>query len=284
MTRAPHASATRTGEEREQLEGERDFLLQSLDDLESERAAGNIDAESYAQLHDDYTARAAAAIRALRDGVDARPVTPPAPWGRRAAVIAAIVAFAVASAIALAAALGARLPGETSSGNTRSSGARVEDTRKRLERAVAGNPNDAKARIAFARFLEESNEPVEALKQYDEAARRDPKNAEALANAGRLRYLTAGQVPDARAQSQLLAGARDQLDRAVQVDPTYVDAHFFRGVLLVNPPYRETATAVAEFQRYLALAPNGQFAEQARRALAEAGAPTPAGTVPSSRP
>ena len=47
-------------EDQGELERERDFLLKSLDDLETERAAGNIDDASYAELHDDYTARAAA--------------------------------------------------------------------------------------------------------------------------------------------------------------------------------------------------------------------------------
>ena len=66
-------------EDQGELERERDFLLKSLDDLETERAAGNIDDASYTELHDDYTARAAAAIRALRDGVDARPTPPTVP-------------------------------------------------------------------------------------------------------------------------------------------------------------------------------------------------------------
>src|SRR5262249_38766367 len=60
-------------EDRARLEAERDVLLKSLDDLEAEHAAGGIDDESYQTLRDDYTARAAAVIRALRDGVDARP-------------------------------------------------------------------------------------------------------------------------------------------------------------------------------------------------------------------
>ncbi len=46
-------------ERRRQLEEERDFLMQSLDDLELEHESGGIDDESYAELHDDYTARAA---------------------------------------------------------------------------------------------------------------------------------------------------------------------------------------------------------------------------------
>ena len=36
--------------------------------FEAERDAGNIDDETYATLHDDYTARAASVIRSLRDG------------------------------------------------------------------------------------------------------------------------------------------------------------------------------------------------------------------------
>ena len=42
-------------ERRRRLEDERDFLMQSLDDLELERESGGIDDESYAELHDDYT-------------------------------------------------------------------------------------------------------------------------------------------------------------------------------------------------------------------------------------
>ena len=51
--------------------------MQSLDDLELEHESGGIDDESYAELHDDYTARAAAVIRTLRDGIDVTPAPPP---------------------------------------------------------------------------------------------------------------------------------------------------------------------------------------------------------------
>ena len=70
-------------DDRDDLEQERDFLLKSLDDLETEHDSGGIDNESYQQLHDDYTARATATIHALRDGVDARP----APRRRPRAVV-----------------------------------------------------------------------------------------------------------------------------------------------------------------------------------------------------
>ena len=53
------------GDERAALEEERDFLLASLDDLERERAAGDVDDHDYRTLRADYTARAAAVLRAL---------------------------------------------------------------------------------------------------------------------------------------------------------------------------------------------------------------------------
>ncbi len=44
-----------------------EFLLGSLRDLEAERAAGDIDEQDYSTLKDDYTVRAAAALRASAD-------------------------------------------------------------------------------------------------------------------------------------------------------------------------------------------------------------------------
>jgi cytochrome c-type biogenesis protein CcmH/NrfG len=265
---------------RRELERERDFLLKSLDDLETERSAGNIDDESYRELHDDYTTRAAATIRALRDGVDARPTAPPSSWRRRGLVIGGIVALAALAAVTLAAALGARLPGQTSSGNAPAASPNREQRQSRLEAAVDANPNAAAARLALARFLEESGDIVGALKQLDEAVRAASDNVDALANAGRIRFIVAGQVPSPDAQRQLVTGARSLLDRAVQADPNHADARFFRGVLLLDG-FNDVDAAVGEFQRYLVLAPEGPFAEQARNALAQtAQPPGGSGTVP----
>jgi cytochrome c-type biogenesis protein CcmH/NrfG len=267
-------------EETSELERERDFLLKSLDDLETERAAGNIDDASYTELHDDYTARAAATIRALRDGVDARPAAPAVPWRRRGPVIAGIVAFAALAAVTLAAALGARLPGQTSSGNAPEAATSGDERRARLQEAVEDRPDDAQPRLALARYLEESGDTVESLKQYDRAVEIAPDNVEALANAGRLRFIVAGQVPSPEAQQQLVTGARTFLDRAVQADPDNADAHFYRAVLLLDG-FGEVDGAISEFQRYLVLAPDGRFATQARNALAMTLEPPPgSGSVP----
>jgi uncharacterized protein (TIGR02996 family) len=267
-------------EERQELEHERDFLLKSLDDLEGERSAGNIDDESYTELHDDYTARAAATIRALRDGVDARPAPPPSSWRRRGLVIGGIVVLAVLASVTLAAALGARLPGQTSSGNVPAASATRDQRKSRLEAAVQANPNDVTVRLALARFLEESGDTVGSLKQLDQAVQVAPDNADALADAGRVRFIVAGQVPSPDAQSQLVTSARALLDRAVQANPDHAEAHFYRAVLLLDG-FKEVDGAVADFQRYLVLAPDGPFATQARNALAQSLERAPgSGTVP----
>src|SRR5262245_5367479 len=147
MTDVPDAA----DESQEQLEHERDFLLRSLDDLERERGTGTIDDESYERLHADYTARAAAVIRALRDGVDSRPVAPRTSNRRRLLTIVGIVGFAVVVAVVLAAALGARKSGETSSGNTRdntpSGTISMAERIDRLQRAVDANPSDQASRL-----------------------------------------------------------------------------------------------------------------------------------------
>jgi tetratricopeptide (TPR) repeat protein len=253
----------------ERLVEERDFLLRSLDDLERERAAGGIDDASYHALHDDYTARAAAVVRALRDGVDARPRPHAASWARRTVVAGALVLFAAAAGVALAFALGARLPGETPTGNTGAprAAASPDRERARLEATVAQDPTNVPARMLLARFLESDNKLPAALAQYDAIIQHDPGNAEAYAQSGRIVYLTATHAPSAEA-AQLVDAARTRLDKAVALDGNLADAHFFRAIILANE-YGEFAGAQNDLQRYLVAAPDGQFADQARQLLAD---------------
>ncbi|MEX0666197.1 MAG: hypothetical protein WD598_15705 [Acidimicrobiia bacterium] len=255
-------------ESRAHLEDERDFLLRSLDDLEAERAAGGIDEESYAALHDDYTARAAAVIRALRDGIDARPNAPSIPWGRRAAVIGAIAVFAIGSAVALATALGGRGAGETSSGNTGTSSTRPErgNPRQELEAALERDPTNVNNRLLLASYLEEDDDLAGALEQYDEVIRLDPANAEAFAQSGRVLYLAAAAAPEQAAG--LVDEAMTRLDAAVEIDPEFPDARFFRAIILANE-FQDFAAAQGDLQRYLILAPEGRFVDQARQLLAD---------------
>ncbi len=288
----PETPETRgsTGE-RSQLGAERDFLLRSLDDLEAEHEAGGIDDESYQTLRDDYTARAAAAIRSLRDGGAVRaPAAPRTSWKRRAIVLGAIVVFVVGAGVALAAALGARLPGQTASGNSQAqtkvpaSGPTNAQLIKRLKDAIAKNPNDVQTRMLLAPRLEATGDLAGALQQYDAVMKIQPDDAQAEAQAGRLIYLTAEQSvksqPDAAAQ--LVAQAKSRLDHAIALDPKYADAYYFHAIVLANE-YGDFKGAQSDLQEYIVLAPDGTWSAPAHQLLAEVtNAINPTTTLPST--
>jgi tetratricopeptide (TPR) repeat protein len=280
-------SARANQPDRQALEDERDFLLKSLDDLETERDNGAIDAESYHELHDDYTARAAAVIRTLRDGVDSRPPRPRrASPRRRVAVIAVIVVVALVAGVALASALGARLPGQTASGNSQSgdsaTAARLGRTIKSIEARVNANPNDYDARIALAHAYEANGDFENALKQSDAAITVDASRPEGHANAGRLLYLVSEQVADKSTRDQFVAEANGAFDAAIEHDANYAPAYYFRAVLETAIVQYERAQA--DLQTYLVKAPDGPYADKARDVLAQVtkALSTPSTTVPTS--
>jgi cytochrome c-type biogenesis protein CcmH/NrfG len=253
----------------EELENERNFLMQSLDDLELEHESGAIDDASYAALHDDYTARAAATIRALRDGVDARPVAPKTSSPRgRAAVIATVLVFAIVAGIALAAAAGVRLPGQTSTGNAQSDAAAAVGRRiTALQKQVNATPDDYDLRLDLAEAYAQNNDLPTAIKQWDAAVTIDPNRPEANAQLGRALYLVSEQIADKTQQAQLVAEARGALDKAIEVGPNYPDSYFFRGVLLAA--LGQLANAQADLQTYLSKSPAGTWRDGASKALTD---------------
>lgn len=264
---------TADDETREQLERERDFLLRSLDDLERERDKGTIDDDSYERLHADYTARAAAVLRTLRDGVDSRPTAPPRSRRHRVLTILGIVGFAVILGVVLAAALGARLPGETSSGNTGSAQEKtvtVKERRERLQRAVDANPNDLGSRLLLAQFLEADGDLTGALQEYADVLKIDANNSEAEAQSGRILYITAQAAAKAAPDSaaELVGQSLARFNHAIELDPGNVNARYFRAIVLANE-FGAFSAAQSDLQRYLIMAPNGAFANDVRSLLAQ---------------
>jgi tetratricopeptide (TPR) repeat protein len=196
------------------LEEERDFLLRSLADLDRERAAGEISDDDYEALRDDYTARAAAALRAI-DAGPGRPVASPPPrWSRRRRVVVAtaIAGFGVAAGVLVATAAGERDPGGTATGSIRESSV---------------------DRLGQARARFNQGDVVGALEAYDEVLSVDPDNREALAYRGFLLVSAGGEAQarlDDLAADDLVANGLSMLDRAVEVDPDYLDARVFRAM------------------------------------------------------
>ena len=124
--------------------------------------------------------------------------------------------------------------------------------------SVPGDTVAGEDRVAQALALETDGEAVEALKLYDEILADEPDNVEALAYRGWL--LKRAGLPDQ---------ALESLDRAVTVDPTFADAHFFRGMVLYQDR-DDPAGAVVEFEAFLANDPPPDFIDAVGEVLAQA--------------
>ncbi len=241
------------------LEAERDFLLRSLEDLDSELASGNIDPDTYRVLHDDYTARASAVIQSIADGVERRsPAGPRVPPAMRVLTLGGIVVFAVVAAILLAHAIGQRRPGQQITGDAQSSGssttASPANVATAAKAAAAAQPKSYDARVRYARALVSAGALPAAIEEYVAASKLDPTRAEPLAYAGWLTALVARQVTAPATKKELLDAAATSLDRAISVDPTYPDSYVFKGLLLSQIENKQCAGAVA-LQQFLVTAP-----------------------------
>lgn len=179
------------------LEEERDHLLASLEDLERERAAGDLDPLDYETLRDDYTARAAEVLRALEEHRQlVRRSTPRRSPVRTALVAVAVLGFAVVAGVVVAQAAGQRGGG-----------------------TLTGNDDTLRARLANCQPLA-FRDPARGVRCYREILESSPDNVEALT------YLGWALIRDDR----VAEGAR-QLDRAVELDPDYPDVRVFRAVV-----------------------------------------------------
>ena len=258
-----------------ELEEERDFLLRSLEDLERERAAGDMAEQDYTALKDDYTARTAAVLRAIEEARTRRPsdLAPaaPAPDQRRrrlppartVLVWGGLVAFAVVAGALVARAVGERLPGQATTGSI----------------APTGSSTD----LARARQLVSQGQTLAAVQLYDQILARDPRQVEALAYRGWLTRLVGREAGNAA----LVDKGLELISRAVAVDPAYPDARFFRGLVLYQDK-KDPAAAIADFRAYLASGPPPDTVplveDVLRRAMADAGQAPPAPSTPSPAP
>lgn len=213
----PAASST----DRAELEAQRDFLLRSLDDLERERAAGDIDELDYTGLRDDYTARAATVLRALGEGggegagdADDGEGSGPSPLTRRILTAAAVVAFAALAGILVAQVAGRRDAGDSLTGDIRATAAQKlnEAGQKASDGDYAG-----------------------AVSLYDEVLADQPTHAEALTYSGWVLTLDGDRE---QGLSRLLEAATEH--------PDYPDAHAFLAIVFLRAGLEEEAARELE--------------------------------------
>jgi tetratricopeptide (TPR) repeat protein len=283
-----------------ELEEDRDFLLRSLEDLEQERSVGDIAEQDYARLKEDYTGRAAAVLKAIEEAKarplsgPAAPAPPPAPtaapppapdaaapapapaapaatgapaerrtpWWRspRSLLIGAgIVAFSVVVGTVLGRAIGGRLENEPLTG--------------------AVTPTGVSDELARAQQLIRQGRTLDAIQLYDRILERDPRQAEALAYRGWLVRLVGREANN----PELVDKGLEFLNRAVAADPRYPDAHFFRGMVLLEDK-GDPAGAVPEFRAFLAANPPPDLVPLVEGKLNQALAMINAGSPPASAP
>lgn len=189
-----------------ELEEQRSFLVRSLDDLDRELAAGDVDALDAETLRDDYTHRLAEVQRAIETGhaeiVHRAPARRP---GRVAATVVIVAALAVGAGFAVANAAGTRKPGESATGTIR------ETNSSKLSQAVQ---------------LAQGGKYVQALKLYDEVIKQDPENLEALSDRGLLLV----QLALGSDNAALAARGRESINAALAIDPKNPRALFYLGL------------------------------------------------------
>jgi tetratricopeptide (TPR) repeat protein len=278
--------------EHESLEDEREFLLRSLDDLDAELVAGNIDPDTYRVLHDDYTARASAVIQSIADGVKrGSPDRPRLPSALRAVTIGGIVVFALLAAILLAHTAGQRRPGQQITGDAQSGGSTTTTSPGQgiaaAKQAATARPKSYDPRIRYARALFASQLYPAALQEYLVAAKLDPTQAEPIAYTGWLTGLFAQTEKKQATKQALFDAASTSLDRAISVDPTYPDSYVLKGLLLSQIENKPCAGA-GVFQQFLATAADDNpMRPMALSALAQAvkagNCPEPK-TTPTTKP
>ena len=199
----------------ESLVIQRNFLLQSLRDLDDEFKAGDLDLDDYNSLRSDYVARTAQVIKEIE---------PPEPTSStrstgetvqtasrfRQTMITLLVILIVASGAGwlVAQQSGQRLSGQSLTGG-------IEDsTASLLSRARATN------------FVD----PQAAIELYSQVLGLDPDNVEALTYRAWLLALIA-RVAGSEIKQLAFLSASSDLERAIKLDASYPDAHCFLGIV-----------------------------------------------------
>ncbi|MEC8335068.1 MAG: tetratricopeptide repeat protein [Actinomycetota bacterium] len=148
-------------------ENEKDFLLKSLDDLDSELAKGDLTEKDYAQLSRNYKRRLIKLTKQETPSIkESRLQNVKKTWF----TVTFLVVLALISGIAIANSSGERTGSETITGSIRKS------TVTKLQEAQ--------------QLLSDSDKWDEAISLYDEVLQDQPSNAEALTYRAWLRYRT----------------------------------------------------------------------------------------------
>lgn len=120
-----------------------------------------------------------------------------------------------------------------------------------LKRALEIDPKAARAHIALGEVYRQQKKYKEAEAALLAGLKLDDKSVQGHFTLGRV-YFDMGDIQK----------AGPQIGTALQLDPKLAEGHLLAGNILLKA--RQAENALAEFQAYLVLEPNGEFAPQAR--------------------
>jgi hypothetical protein len=207
------------------LEDQRAFLARSLDDLDREFEAGDLDREDYDALRSDYGRRLGRVDAAINDGRSGLAANRrPRSFWRTAAVVVGLAVFAIGLGVAVANATGRRGSGDTLTGND----PRTENRTLLLDcleldrQATAGEATVS-----------------EAFQCYDTLYQRDTEDPVVLASFGWFLY----RAGSSSGQTEPVSAGLSFVDQAIELDADYPDAHAYRLIMLVREGRTEEAKA-----------------------------------------
>jgi tetratricopeptide (TPR) repeat protein len=265
-------------DERWYLTDERDFLRRSLDDADREHEAGDLSDEDHALLTARDTARlveveAALATLGPEAAPDSSTTTPapaetpgrrPLPLWRRIGIVAACLLIVTGVAVLIVHSVQSRQPGQFSSGSVT----------EPQEQQIANQ-------LSQALVLNSQGDQAGALDLYNKVLSEDPTDPAALASAGFIEW----NLGSTNHVANLTKIGRAEVEKAVQVEPSYYEGHLYLGLILYNQDHNNTA-AVTQFNEFLADNPPtamlSQVASAVDGAYQAAGDPVPAPFVPAA--
>ena len=79
-----------------------------------------------------------------------------------------------------------------------------------------------------------AQDPITALKSFDQVRDIDPENVEAITYGGWLVRNVSRSATDEAQSKELLTAAITRIDEAIKIDPTYPDALAFRAIIYLR--------------------------------------------------
>jgi tetratricopeptide (TPR) repeat protein len=286
LARRPAPAAAPVDDTRGVLEGEKVLALQALRELAWDHQAGLLSDDDHAELTARYEARATAILRRL-DALGPAPAPPVAPravaaprrarlpWTQRPAVLTGGAAAVLLFGVALGAlAVRHTAPDPAAGGPMAAAGGPMTAPEPTAGGSARGPlPKEMlEGMLRAAHQALDAGQYAEAIAAYKAVLKREPKNVDAITHLGVI-----------LAQAGHVDGALNAFDQALAIDPNYAHALWDKAHLLFEQR-GDYAGAIAAWERFVAVGPEGPDRDQALTRIREARARLASGPAAGSPP